>query len=179
MSRPLILVLTTSLDGFIADPDGGVAWLTEPPDEPPADYLRLMESIDTLVMGSATYLTSLELAGGTEVFDGKRVIVFTSQVDLPRRPQVEFISEDAAAFTADLKKGPGGAIWLFGGGRLCTALSDAALVDEYLIVVQPVLLGAGIPLWTIPHARTELELVCARSWPGGLAELRYRRRASA
>ncbi len=67
----------------------------------------------------------------------------------------------------------GGAIWLFGGGRLATALSDAGLVDDYFVALQPILLGDGIPLWVTPHGRTDLELVSANPWAGGIAELRY------
>jgi dihydrofolate reductase len=176
-SRPLVLLLTASLDGLIAEKDGGVAWLAPPPEstDVPEDYLILMASIDCLVMGSATYLVSLQLEGGTDVFEGREVYVFTSRTDLPARPGVTFVHEDAVAFTAALKRREGGAIWLFGGGKLATALSDAGLVDEYVVVVQPVLLGDGIPLWVTPHTRTDLELVHTRQWPGGLVELRYRR----
>jgi len=171
--RPLILLLTASLDGFIADPDGGIGWLGPMPDDVPDDYLRLMDSIDCLVMGSATYLVSLELDGGAEAFSKRDTYVFTSRADLPHYPGVTFVRDDAIAFTAALKQRKGGAIWLFGGGKLATSLSDAGLVDDYFIAVQPILLGDGIPLWVTPHGRTELELVGARPWAGGIAELRY------
>lgn len=174
--RPLVLLLTASVDGFIADTDGGVDWLGTPPEETPPEYRALMDSIDCLVMGSATYLVSLQLEGGTDLFADHDVFVFTSRQDLPRSPGVTFVSEDAAEFTAQLKRLTGGSIWLFGGGRLATNLSDAGLVDDYFIAVQPVLLGDGIPLWVSPHGRTDLELVSARPWPGGIAELRYSRR---
>lgn len=173
--RSVALILTTSLDGFIAENDGGIDWLVEPPDEAPADYLDLLDSIDCLVMGSATYLVSLQLEGGTQVFEGNDVYVFTSRTDLPVNEGVTFVSGSAEEFVADLRSREGGTIWLFGGGRLATSLSDAGLVDEYLIVVQPILLGDGIPLWVSPHARIKLELVNARAWAGGIAELRYRR----
>lgn len=172
--RPLVLVLTASLDGFIADPEGGVGWLGDMPSSPPEDYFQLMASIDTLVMGRGTYEVSLALKGGLDVFAGKSVYVFTSSEAVPRAG-VTFVSGNAVEFTESLKHTEGGAIWLFGGGKLATALSDADLVDDYLIVVQPILLGEGIPLWVSPHARTQLELVTARPWPGGAAELRYRR----
>jgi len=175
--RDVALILTASLDGFIAETDGGIDWLVEPPDEVPADYLDLLDSIDCLVMGSATYLVSLELEGGTDVFEDREVYVFTSRTDLPPHPAVTFVSDSAEKFVADLKAREGGTIWLFGGGKLATSLSDAGLVDDYLVVVQPILLGDGIPLWRTPHGRTELELVNARAWLGGIAELRYRRRA--
>lgn len=175
--RRVALILTASLDGFIAEPDGGIDWLVEPPDEAPADYLDLLDSIDCLIMGSATYLVSLELEGGTQVFEGNDAYVFTSRHDLPPREGVTFVSGRAEKFVSDLKRRDGGTIWLFGGGQLATSLSDAGLVDDYLVVVQPILLGDGIPLWVSPHGSTNLELVNARAWNGGIAELRYRRRS--
>jgi len=177
MARDLVLIVTASLDGFIADLQGGVDWLANPTDGLPADYLSLVESINTLVMGSATYLVSLELPGGTALFADHEVFVFTSRSDLPAHPGVTFVAEQAADFTSRLKTQDGGPIWLFGGGRLATSLSDAGLIDEYLIAVQPIILGDGIPLWPTPHERADLELVCARPWPEGIAELRYRRRS--
>lgn len=175
--RPVVLILTASLDGFIAEPDGGIDWLVEPPEEVPSDYLDLLDSIDCLVMGSATYLVSLELEGGTDVFEDREVYVFTSRTDLPTHDAVTFVSIPAERFVPELTSRDGGAIWLFGGGKLATALSDAGLVDEYVVAVQPILLGEGIPLWVSPHGRTPLELVAARPWAGGIAELHYRRRA--
>jgi len=177
--RSVALILTTSLDGFIATPDDGIDWLVAPPDDVPSDYLDLLASIDCLVMGSATYRVSLALEGGTDVFEDRNVFVFTSRDDLPAHPGVTFVHHSAAQFVAELKERSGGTIWLFGGGRLATALSDAGLVDDYLIVVQPVLLGEGIPLWLTPHGRTELELVMARAWTGGIAELRFKRKNGA
>jgi len=175
--RHVLLNLTASLDGFIADTSDGVDWLAEMPAEIPEDYLRLIDTVDTLIMGRKTYEISLALPGGTEVFEGQRVIVFTSARDLEPRAGVEFVHEDPVAFTAALRESEGGTIWLFGGGQLATALSDAGLVDEYLIAVQPVLLGDGVPLWRSPHGRTQLELVHANEWRGGVVELRYRRKA--
>lgn len=175
--RSVVLILTASLDGFIAESDGGIEWLVEPPEEVPADYLDLLDSIDCLIMGSATYLVSLDLEGGTDVFEDREVFVFTSRDDLPSHDSVTFVTAGAEEFVAELKNRDGGAIWLFGGGKLATSLSDAGLVDEYVVAVQPILLGKGIPLWVSPHGRTSLELVAARPWAGGIAELHYRRRA--
>ena len=173
--RDVLLCLTTSLDGFIADRDGGVAWVMPPPKDVPADYVDLMATVDTLIMGRATYETSLALEGGLAAFEGKRVYVFTSRGDLPQTPGVSFVHERPEAFVERLKREDGGTIWLFGGGRLATALSDAGLIDEYLIAVQPILLGDGIPLWRSPHASTRLQRASARVWADGLVELRYRR----
>jgi dihydrofolate reductase len=174
--RKLLLNLTTSLDGFIADRDGGIDWIQPFPDdaEVPSGYLELIASVDTLVMGRATYAASLLLEGGTEVFEGRRVVVFTSRTDLEPREGVEFVHTDAIAFVENLRRQPGGIIWLYGGGQLATALAAAGLIDEYLIVVQPVLLGNGIRLWQSGLPAIRLQLTSTLEWPGGLVELRYR-----
>ena len=174
--RDVLLNLTTSLDGFIADISGGVDWLMPPPEIVPQEYQLLMDTVDTLIMGRGTYETSLALEGGLEIFRDKRVYVFTSNRELMPVPGVEFVHERPEAFVAQLKAQDGGTIWLFGGGQLATALSDAGLVDEYLIAIQPVLLGEGIPLWLTPHARTLLDGASAQVWSDGLVVLRYRRR---
>lgn len=174
--RKLLLNLTTSLDGFIAERDGGIDWMQPFPDEAevPPGYLELIDSVDALVMGRATYEMSLRLEGGMDVFEGRRAIVFTSRTDLAPREGVEFVASDAANFVAQLKRETGGLIWLYGGGQLATALAAAGLIDDYLIVVQPVLLGDGIRLWQEGLPAIRLELTRTREWPGGLVELRYR-----
>ncbi|MHB9033229.1 MAG: dihydrofolate reductase family protein [Anaerolineae bacterium] len=173
--RPLILNLTVSLDGYIADERGGVDWLLPFTDELAAEFDAFLARVDTLLMGRLSYETALAVPGGTDVFLGRRVIVFTSRSDLAPRAGVEFSREDPVSFTARLKQQPGAAIWLYGGGQLATALSDAGLVDEYELAVQPILLGRGIPLWRSPHARTRLTAGGVRLWPDGLVTCRYTR----
>jgi dihydrofolate reductase len=175
--RQLLLNLTTSLDGFIADRGGGIDWIQPFPDNAeglPPDYLELIGSVDTLVMGRATYELSLSLQGGMGVFEGRRAVVFTSRRDFARREGVEFVQTDVVAFVQRLKRESGGVIWLYGGGQLATALAAAGLIDDYLIVVQPVLLGDGIRLWQSGLQMIHLELTNTREWPGGPVELRYR-----
>lgn len=174
--RPLLLNLTTSLDGFIADADGGIDWILPPTEDVPVEYLDLVATVDAFVMGRITYEVSLALPGGMDLFRDKRVYVFTSREDVQPHEGVEFIHEDPVAFVTALKQQPGGTIWLFGGGQLATALSSAGLVDDYLIAIQPVLLGSGIALWQGGGEQIRLEPVSARTWPDGIVELRYRRR---
>ncbi len=137
-----------------------------------------MAGVDALVMGRATYEISLGLPGGTDLFTGKDVDVITSGTGREPREGVAFVAGDPVAFVQELKRKPGGTIWLFGGGHLATTLGAAGLIDDYLIVVQPVLLGGGIRLWQEGAAAQELELLYSRPWPGGLVELRYRRRGT-
>jgi dihydrofolate reductase len=107
--RPLLLDLTTSLDGHIADRDEGIDRI-QPPSadasaEYPADYFELMDSVDALVMGRATYELSLRIPGGTDVFAGKRVHVVTSRADLEPREGVDFVNGDPVAFIGSSSSG--------------------------------------------------------------------------
>ncbi len=67
--RDVLLNLTTSLDGFIADRNGGIDWLMPPPDDVPTEYPELMDTVDTLIMERGTYEASLALEGGLAVFE--------------------------------------------------------------------------------------------------------------
>ncbi len=172
MKREVVLYITASLDGFIADQSGGVDWLAGVEDE---DYgfAALMESVDTVLQGSHTFLDTLKLVD-YDPYEGKANYVFTSRDDLPASGSATFVREDAVTFVRGLKKQPGARIWLIGGGELASSLVGAGLVDEIDLFVQPIILGDGIPLWRPPLDTCHLTLVEARAHRGGLAELRYR-----
>jgi dihydrofolate reductase len=172
--RTVILYITTSLDGFIAEPGGGMRWLDE---ASAADtdfgYAEFYASIDTMLMGSATYEFVLR---EVEVFPhaDRNVFVFTSR-DLPIAAEsVALVRTDAPQFVRDLKVRDGGPIWLVGGGKLNSSLLDAGLVDEIRVFVQPVVLGGGVPLFAAPNGGARLRLEATREWPLGVVELRYR-----
>jgi len=173
LTREVVLYITASLDGFIADAEGGVEWLSGAEGED-YGYAALMDSIDTVLQGSHTYLDVLRLVD-YDPYEGKDNIVFTSRDDLPPSPSARFVHDDPVKFVSTLKRRPGGRIWLVGGGELASSLVGAGLVDEIDLYVQPVVLGDGIPLWRPPLESQKLELIEARALPGGLARLRYRR----
>jgi len=172
VSREVVLYITASLDGFIADSEGGVDWLagTEGEDY---GYAQLLESVDTVLQGSHTYLDTLHLVEG-DPYPGIVNYVFTSRDDLPIVGEPVFVRDDPVTYVRRLKDGAGGRIWLIGGGALASTLVSAGLVDEIDLFVQPVVLGDGIPLWRPPLRRRDLELLETRAWPGDLVQLRYR-----
>jgi dihydrofolate reductase len=170
--REVVLYITASLDGFIADSSGSVDWL-EGAEGEDYGYRALMDSVDSVLQGSHTYLETMNLVD-EDPYAGKTNYVFTSRDDLPVFGAPTFVHEDPAAFVASLKAEPGGRIWLIGGGELASALVSEGLVDEVDLFVQPIVLGDGIPLWRPPLQERRLELLECRRWPGNLAELRYR-----
>lgn len=129
-----------SLDGFIADKNGGYDWIVM---DPEIDFGVLMAQFDTLLMGRGTYEVA---GGGGPGMKGMKTYVVSTTLDPKKHKKVTVVSKDVEKTVADLKRQPGKDIWLFGGGVLFRSLLEAGLVDRVEVAVIPALLGAGIPL---------------------------------
>jgi dihydrofolate reductase len=180
-----------SLDGFIADADDGIGWLTgyegtfegeglEP--GPMADggsYSRFYHGIGALVSGSVTYEFVLghTAEGAPWPYAGKPYWVLSSR-DLPL-PQAEGADVRVAnADPADLHEemlaaADGGNLWVVGGGGVASRLADAGLLDEVLVTIVPVVLGAGKPVFSDPVPGAPLRLLGTEVYGNGMVELRY------
>jgi dihydrofolate reductase len=73
-----------------------------------------------------------------------------------------------------IQQEPGKAIWLYGGSKLITSFLNAGLIDEMLLAVFPVILGAGKPLFTAIGNRIELELIETTPSASGTVLLHYK-----
>lgn len=171
--RKVIVHIATSADGFIARPDGDLAWLTSRP-APKGFYgmNAFMRSIDTTVLGRKTYEASLRL-GAT--FDSKtRFIVFSHQAPPAHAAKgVEFVSDAISQFVRRLREQPGKDIWLMGGGDLIASFLDEQAIDEFFISVVPVFIGDGIPLIARRHRHVPLTLHSVERFEDGLVQLHY------
>jgi len=168
-SRPIILYIATSVDGFIAYPDGNIDWLLAGDDY---GYLKFYASVDTLLMGRNTYDQILSF--GPWPYAGKPTYVFTTHPpETVPDAAIEFVREEAAAFVEKLRGQPGGPIWLVGGADLATAFQQAGLINELIISVHPRLLGQGIALFHSMLIERPLKLLHSRTWPTGLCQLHY------
>ena len=169
MRRRLRYQVAASLDGFIADPNGGYDWIVS---DPAIDFRALYKEFDTVVMGRKTYELVTE-QGGHGAMPGLEVVVFTRTLAPAQYPGVRVLNEDPGTVVRALKAKPGRDIWLFGGGVLFRSLLDANLVDTVEVAVMPVLLGSGIPLLP-PGASTKLVLADQKRLRGsGILMLAY------
>ena len=150
--RKLRLYIATTLDGYIAGPNGELDWL-EAAGDLDYGYEEFYTSIDTTVMGSSTY--QFTLTAPEFPYPDKTNYVFTRGTPPPDTPNVRFVSGDIAAFVRSLKHEPGKDIWLVGGGQVNTVMLNEGLVDEMTLTIFPVVLGEGIPLFA-PGARRSL-----------------------
>ena len=130
--RQLQLYIAASLDGYIAGPNGEIDWLDAGGD-PDYGYGDFYDSIDTTLMGRATY----EITQTVEEFPypDKANYVFTRNPDLSDTEHVRFISSDIAAFVRQLKEQAGKNIWLVGGGQINTIMLNEDLVDGIILTV--------------------------------------------
>ena len=164
----VVLYVATSLDGFIADCDGGVDWLFTDGDY---GYSAFYDSIGALIMGRKTYEQVLSF--GEWPYDGKAAYVYTRSVLPGEHPHVEFVSGDVGEFVAALRARCSQDIWLVGGAQLIAPFRAQGLIDQYVLSVHPVLLGEGIPLFRGTQPRAGLRLEDAKSYPSGLVQLVY------
>ena len=89
-------------------------------------------------------------------------------------PEVKLVSEDAPSFVRELKEGSGKDIYLCGGAKLAGALLPEGLIDEVILKVNPVLFGAGIPLFSDSIPQTALTMLDSRIYGNGVALIHYR-----
>ena len=154
-----------TLDGFIADPENSLDWLftREREDNGPFDYDRFIGDVGALAMGSTTYEWILD----HEFKDKERAEwqwpydipcwVFTHR-SLPVVPnaRIEFTSAEVSAVHEEMMRAAGDRnVWIVGGGDLAGQFADVGLLDEVIVTIAPVTLGAGAPL--LPR-RVELRL---------------------
>jgi dihydrofolate reductase len=159
-----------SLDGFIADPNGGYDWIIM---DESIDFAAMFREFDTLVMGRKTF----DVSAQTEfmpMFEGKEVIVFSRTVKTSQHSGIRFTDADPAKTVRELKQKPGKDIWLFGGGSMFRTLVDAGLVDTVEVAVMPVMLAEGVPVLPAGARVTGMKLEgCDPLTNSGIVMLRY------
>jgi dihydrofolate reductase len=170
------LYIAQSLDGYIADSEGGVEWLeafqSEAGDGEEHGYADFLAGVRAVAMGSVTYMQLLSWDIEWP-YPGLPAWIFTHrELPVAKGADIRFASGPVEQVVAEMERATEGNIWLVGGGALVKQFIDARLLDELILFVVPVLLGAGIPLFqgTAPARAT---LTGTKQHPSGLVELRY------
>jgi dihydrofolate reductase len=174
----IVLFIATSLDGYIAGPNGEIDWLeTMPnPDQSDHGYGKLMERTGTFVMGSGTYKEVLGF-GVDWPYPDNDTLVMSSDPDLKiSTPRTFLHPASDLEYFRKLKTTEAKDIWLVGGGKLLQAFLKADLVDEMIITLIPTLLGDGIRLFPGPVPRSDWDLVDVERFASQAVGLTYRKR---
>lgn len=149
--RQLRYSVATSLDGYIAGPNGEFDWIVV---DPEIDFAAMYDSFSGLVMGRRSYEVSLTTGTSATPMP---TYVYSRTLPPGTRDGVTF-THDAAPHVRELKKGDGKPLWLWGGGELFRELAQADLVDGVDVAVIPVLLGGGIKMLAPPAPKLSLAL---------------------
>ena len=161
----------TSLDGFLARPNGEFDFLPQGGGEPHG-YDEFMASVDTMLIGRKTFETALTL--GEWPYAQKRVVVLSSRtVDLSAAGGVVEQMAGPAAEIASRLADTGARHVYVDGGNTIQGFLRAGLVQRLVITRVPVLIGEGIPLFgTLPHD-VRLRHVGTRQFSSGLVQSEY------
>ena len=161
MQRKIILNLAISLDGYIADEDGGFDWIVGDGDKnndtkKQFNFLDFVNGIDIIVMGKTAYEDTPSET--IKSFKSKKIYVASEDKLKTKYDNVEFISGDIVNQILKLKEEEGKDIWLFGGAILVDPFIKAGVVDEYIIGIIPIILGKGKSLFLENNPKFELHL---------------------
>jgi dihydrofolate reductase len=162
----------TSVDGFIARPNGGLDFLPAGGGEPHG-YEEFMASVDALVIGRNTFETVLKFDPWP--YGKKRVVVLSSRpVDLSavRGGVVEQLAGTPAEIISKLAASGAHNLYVDGGITVQRFLS-AGLVQRLIITRVPVLIGEGIPLFGRLGRDVQLRHIATQQYAGGLVKSEY------
>jgi dihydrofolate reductase len=171
----------SSLDGFIATPDDSLDWLFQLGDVEQTSYPTFIREVGALAMGSTTYEWMLRHLVAPDADRPQPwpyeqpTWVFTSRTLLTvEGKDIRFVRGDVRPVHREMVAAAGGKnVWIVGGGDLVGQFHDHGLLDELIVQIGSVTLGAGKPLLPRAIITPPMRLVSASAWGTGFAELRY------
>lgn len=174
MNRKVILYIATSLDGYIAQPNDDLSFLSmvdqEGEDYGYADFIK---SVDAVIVGRKTYDKVISMGFDFPHADKDTYVITRS----PRQNvgSVKFYTGSIKTLVDKLKSAQGKNIFCDGGAEIVNELLKNNLIDEFIISIIPILVGSGTKLFMDGRPEQELQLVSVKSFEKGLTQLHYKR----
>jgi dihydrofolate reductase len=186
--RKIITTTWVTLDGFIAGPNEAMDWVGESFDEAMGNYeYELVSGADTLLLGRVTYQSFAgswpQVPDNPTASEGEKEyarklnamhkMVFSRTLLTAEWNNSQLIREVIPEEIEQLKREPGRDILIYGSASLVRTLTNLGLIDEYQLLVHPVILGSGKPLFQEIKDPVKLKLVNTRTHPSGVVVLSY------
>jgi len=185
-TRNVIAFMHISLDGFVAGTNKEMNWITMD-DEIFEDNMKLAATADTVLYGKTSYQmmegywpdvlhslasTSLERQYA-EWLENVDKIVFSTTLEKAEWNNTRLIKKNIPEEIIQLKQLTGGDMVILGSPGLTHSFMQWNLIDEYRVNINPVILGAGIPMYNI-YNKTDLQLVATKVFKSGVIGLHYK-----
>jgi dihydrofolate reductase len=184
--RTLGVFNQVSLDGYISDRNGDMSWAHKHDPEWQSFTGENASGEAALLFGRVTYElmasywpTPLALEQNRAVAERMNALqkfVFSRTLDSVSWANTTLVKGDIAAAVRKLKAEPGPDLLIMGSGTIVSQLTDAGLIDEYRIVMNPVVLGDGRTMFSGVKSRLGFELAKSRTFTNGNVVLWYSRR---
>ena len=169
--------IAVSLDGYIADKNDSVEWLSIVPnrDENLIDFTNFMDSIDCLVMGKNTF--EIVKSFGEWIYDKKVFVVSSSMTSVPDgyEDKIELISGLPSDIISSLHSRGYNDLYIDGGKTIQNFL-EYDLIDEMIISIVPTLLGGGKRLFGDLKSSKEFELIGTKILSDMMVQIHYKRK---
>lgn len=166
--------VASSLDGFIADRENGIEWLTAFGfEEFTADYERFIAEVGAIVMGASTYEFILGAGPGAYTYDVPAWVLTHRELPGVEGRDVRFRAGDAASIVDEVVEAAAERdVWLVGGGDVVAQFARIGRLDEIIVTIMPIVLGAGAPLLPV-DGELRLALAERSDFPSGAVGARY------
>ena len=184
--RKIVLFMHTSLDGFVAGPNGEMDWINV--DDDMFEYAgKQTDEADTALYGRVTYqmMESYWPTAGDQPnatkhdkqhstwYNKVAKVVLSKTMEGVNLANVNIISNNVPNEIIKLKQATGKNILIFGSPTAAHSLMAENLIDDYWLFVNPILLGEGIPMFKGIMDRTKLKLVTTNTFSSGVVCLNY------
>jgi dihydrofolate reductase len=185
--RNVVSLMHMSLDGFVAGPNGEMDWIAT--DDHVFSYVeRFIDDADTGLYGPVTFgmmesywpsvLKDPKAAGHqlnhSKWYEKAGKVVFSRRLQGLDNPNAKLIKENLPDEIETLKNSPGKNLMIFGSPRLVHSFARLGLIDEYVITVNPIILGAGIPMFAGIDRRMRLQRVNSTELISGVVGFHYK-----
>ncbi len=188
--RKIILTEWITLDGFTAGPDNDMSFVGESFNEEMARYEdAILSQADTILLGRVTYESfagswpfvpdkpdvSEEEKAYARKLNAARKVVFSRTLEWAEWNNSQLVRELDPAYVASLKEEEGRDILIYGSASIVQQLTQHGLIDEYQLLVHPLILGSGKPLFKDIKNKRKLSLASATPVSSGVLVLTYQR----
>jgi dihydrofolate reductase len=180
--RKVVLFNLITLDGFFEGPNRDINWHNV--DEEFNEFaIEQTNSADGLIFGRVTYemmasYWPTEMAITNDPIVARQMnsipkIVFSRTLKKADWNNTRLVKDNAAEEISKLKQQPGKDLFIFGSAELAAGLANLGLIDEYRLIVNPVILGSGRPLFTGVNPTIHLNLIKTKTFRNGNILLYY------